>query len=129
MAKMRANKTDLEFPAPSLGLIHDDQCSYFLLEDVLQCEKLHPEYIGNVSAEDLGLPDAPFKDVPFTKSPPPKAAAHLSPLLTKRTGEIVTSFKTLNHDLKFQTAFAETILSLPLTLTAQSAPQNWQPFL
>lgn len=102
MAKMRANKTDLEFPAPSLGLIHDDQCSYFLLEDVLQCEKLHPEYIGNVSAEDLGLPDAPFKDVPFTKSPPPKAAAHLSPLLTKRTGEIVTSFKTLNHDLKFR---------------------------
>ena len=42
MAKMRANKTDLEFPAPSLGLIHDDQCSYFLLEDVLQCEKLIP---------------------------------------------------------------------------------------
>lgn len=128
MAKMRANKTDLEFPAPSLGLIHDDQCSYFLLEDVLQCEKLHPEYIGNVSAEDLGLPDAPFKDVPFTKSPPESSGAPLPPV-DKTDWRDCNIIQDVESRPKIQTAFAETILSLPLTLTAQSAPQNWQPFL
>ncbi|MGD9576021.1 hypothetical protein [Desulfovibrio sp.] len=69
-----------DYSNPGLYEYLDDQCSYFLLEDVLQCEKLHPEYIGNVSAEDLGLPDDPFKDVPFTKSPPESSGEPLPPV-------------------------------------------------
>lgn len=33
----------------------DEQCSYFLLADVVRCEANHPEYIGNITPESLGL--------------------------------------------------------------------------
>lgn len=40
---------------PSLSEFHDEYCDYFLLQNVNQCEFAHPEYIGDVTLEGLGL--------------------------------------------------------------------------
>ena len=40
---------------PSLSEFHDEYCDYFLLQNVNQCESAHPEYLGNITPEGLGL--------------------------------------------------------------------------
>lgn len=44
-----------EYSNPGRYDYYDDSCDYFLLEDVVRCETEHPEYIGNVTPESLGL--------------------------------------------------------------------------
>ena len=45
----------MDYSNPGLYEYSDDYCDYFLLEDVVRCEIEHPEYIGNVTPESLGL--------------------------------------------------------------------------
>lgn len=40
---------------PGLYEFIDEQCDYFLLEDVERCEAKYPEYVGNITKESLGL--------------------------------------------------------------------------
>lgn len=44
-----------DYTSPSLYEYDDNCCDYFLLEDVVQCEAAHPEYVGNVTPQSLGL--------------------------------------------------------------------------
>lgn len=51
-----------DYSNPGLYDYGDDYCDYFLLEDVMRCETEHPEYIGDVTPESLGLVQAGGSD-------------------------------------------------------------------
>lgn len=58
-------QSQVSYSNPDLYDYNDDSCDYFLLEDVVRCETDHPEYIGNVTPEGLGLVQtASNKEVP-----------------------------------------------------------------
>lgn len=47
-----------DYSNPGAYDYNDDSCDYFLVEDVVHRETEHPEYIGNVTPESLGLTQA-----------------------------------------------------------------------
>lgn len=70
---------------PDLYEYHDDQCSYFLLADVVSCETKHPEYTGNVTPENLGLiqdetSGAPAEEPEYIKAEDLRKEMMLSPI-------------------------------------------------
>ena len=48
-------RDQVDWSNPDLYDYNDQYCDFFLLEDVERCEAEHPEYIGNVTPESLGL--------------------------------------------------------------------------